>query len=252
MFSKHFRKLKSKLFPKTNRRSRPAALPSVITYMCRNSQKFLKNSSAICKIRTAKFKDAKPPSYLHSIFAILQFEISSLFQTWILQATAGRKTQFKLRKKSSSSNFIFQTGKLQKSSADRYEERTTYYTKEKKKFRALGMVVLWRFSTSSVGILSLASEQQMMHPICFDELFWIPTCVNYVHDLPSFCRYLPVMKEFTGTASVRLAELEDLFVDMKARVSLWSFQAEFIATMAGFSTFVQKLWGIFGSKSVKI
>ena len=32
-------------------------------------------------------------------------------------------------------------------------------------------------------------------------------------------RYLPVMKEFTGTASVRLAELEDLFVDMKARVS---------------------------------
>ena len=31
-------------------------------------------------------------------------------------------------------------------------------------------------------------------------------------------RYLPVMKEFTGTASVRLAELEDLFVDMKARV----------------------------------
>ena len=34
-----------------------------------------------------------------------------------------------------------------------------------------------------------------------------------------FFRYLPVMKEFTGTASVRLAELEDLFVDMKARVS---------------------------------
>ena len=37
-----------------------------------------------------------------------------------------------------------------------------------------------------------------------------------------FClpfRYLPVMKEFSGTASVRLAELEDLFVDMKARVS---------------------------------
>ena len=32
-------------------------------------------------------------------------------------------------------------------------------------------------------------------------------------------RYLPVMKEFSGTASVRLAELEDLFVDMKARVS---------------------------------
>ena len=66
---------------------------------------------------------------------------------------------------------------------------------------------------------------------------------NYVYDLPSFCRYLPVMKEFTGTASVRLAELEDLFVDMKARVSLWSFQAEFIATMPGFFIYVEKLWG---------
>ena len=31
-------------------------------------------------------------------------------------------------------------------------------------------------------------------------------------------RYLPVMKEFVSGASVRLAELEDLFVDMKARV----------------------------------
>ena len=44
-----------------------------------------------------------PPIYLHLIFAILQFEVSSLmnlifslFQTWILQATFGRKTQFKL------------------------------------------------------------------------------------------------------------------------------------------------------------
>ena len=52
---------------------------------------------------------------LHSIFVILQFEISSLmnwifslFQTWILQATAGRKIQF-----------ICQTGELQKSSADK-------------------------------------------------------------------------------------------------------------------------------------
>ena len=32
-------------------------------------------------------------------------------------------------------------------------------------------------------------------------------------------RYLPVMKEFHAKASVRLAELEDLFIDMKARVS---------------------------------
>ena len=31
-------------------------------------------------------------------------------------------------------------------------------------------------------------------------------------------RYLPVMKEFMTMASVRVAELEDLFVDMKARV----------------------------------
>ena len=43
----------------------------------------------------------------------------SLFQTWILQATAGRKIQFKLGKKSSSSNSIFQTWELQKASADR-------------------------------------------------------------------------------------------------------------------------------------
>ena len=46
-----------------------------------------------------------PPIYLHLIFAILQFEISSsmnfifsLFQIWILQATADRKIQFKLEK----------------------------------------------------------------------------------------------------------------------------------------------------------
>ena len=35
-------------------------------------------------------------------------------------------------------------------------------------------------------------------------------------------RYLPVMKEFHAKASVRLAELEDLFIDMKARVSQYS------------------------------
>ena len=46
-----------------------------------------------------------PPIYLLLIFAILQFEISSLmnlifslFQTWILQTTAGGKIQFKLEK----------------------------------------------------------------------------------------------------------------------------------------------------------
>ena len=42
-----------------------------------------------------------------------------LIQTWILQATSFRKIQFKLGKKSSSSNWTFQTGELQKSSADR-------------------------------------------------------------------------------------------------------------------------------------
>ena len=43
--------------------------------------------------------------------------IFSLFQTWILQATTGRKIQFRLEKNSSSSNLIFQTGELQKSSS---------------------------------------------------------------------------------------------------------------------------------------
>ena len=69
---------------------------------------------------------AIPYIYLHLIFTISQFEISSLmnlitsqFQTWILQATADRKIQFKLEKKSSSSKSIFQTGELQKLSADR-------------------------------------------------------------------------------------------------------------------------------------
>ena len=37
--------------------------------------------------------------------------------------------------------------------------------------------------------------------------------------LTSGDRYLPVMKEFMATAQVRLTELEDLFTDMKARVS---------------------------------
>ena len=62
------------------------------------------------------------------MLAILQFEISglmnwifSLFQTGILQATAGadKTIQFKLGKKSSSSNLILQTGQFQKSSVDR-------------------------------------------------------------------------------------------------------------------------------------
>ena len=43
----------------------------------------------------------------------------SLLQTWILQVTAGWKIQFKLGKKSSSSNWKFQSGEFEKSSSDR-------------------------------------------------------------------------------------------------------------------------------------
>ena len=59
------------------------------------------------------------PNYLHSIFALFQFEISSLtnlifsiFQTWILTATAGRKIQFKLGKNpvQTGKNPVHQTG----------------------------------------------------------------------------------------------------------------------------------------------
>jgi len=60
------------------------------------------------------------------IFAKLQFGISSLmnlifglFQIGILQASQAVNIKFKVGKKSSSSNSIFQTGLLQKSSADR-------------------------------------------------------------------------------------------------------------------------------------
>ena len=34
-------------------------------------------------------------------------------------------------------------------------------------------------------------------------------------------RYLPVMKEFMTMGSVRLGEMEDLFTDMKSRVTRW-------------------------------
>ena len=39
-------------------------------------------------------------------------------------------------------------------------------------------------------------------------------------------RYLAVMREFMAMASVRLAELEDLFTDMKARFGFEKFQEE--------------------------
>ena len=73
---------------------------------------------------------ASPPIYLHLIFAKFQFEISSLmnlifglFQTGIFHGTQAVNIKFKLDKKSSLSNSIFQTGVLQKSSADRQGER---------------------------------------------------------------------------------------------------------------------------------
>ena len=50
--------------------------------------------------------------------------IFSLFQTLILQASAGRKIQFKLGKNPvHQTGYIFQTGELQKSSADRLRAR---------------------------------------------------------------------------------------------------------------------------------
>ena len=59
---------------------------------------------SVCNSTTSK--QHKPPIYLYSIFAFLQFEISNLmnwifilFQTWILQATGGKKIQLKLERK---------------------------------------------------------------------------------------------------------------------------------------------------------
>ena len=47
--------------------------------------------------------------------------------------------------------------------------------------------------------------------------------------LTSGDRYLPVMREFMSTAQVRLTELEDLFTDMKARVSVSDIYFIFIS-----------------------
>jgi hypothetical protein len=54
-----------------------------------------------------------PPIYLHLIFDILQFEISSLMN-WIFTACVACKNPVQTRK-----NPTFQTRKCQKSSADR-------------------------------------------------------------------------------------------------------------------------------------
>ncbi len=58
-------------------------------------------------------------TFLTTLTGILDFA-NLIFQTWILQARAGRKIQFKQGQKSRSSNSIFQTGELQQSNADRY------------------------------------------------------------------------------------------------------------------------------------
>ena len=70
---------------------------------------------------TTDFSTQKPKEFfnprLHEIFnpdISTMNLIFSLFQTLILKATASKKLQFKLEKKSSSSNLIFQTGELQK------------------------------------------------------------------------------------------------------------------------------------------
>ena len=70
--------------------------------------------------------EAKPPIYLHSDFAMPKFEVSSLINLFLVYFKLGfyRRQQAEKSKsnwgnKSNSSNWIFQTGKLQKSSADR-------------------------------------------------------------------------------------------------------------------------------------
>ena len=69
-----------------------------------------------------------PPISLHFIFAILLFEISSLMMNWIFSlhisnlnftGFSRQKNPVQTRKKFSSSKSKFQTGELQKSSADR-------------------------------------------------------------------------------------------------------------------------------------
>ena len=73
--------------------------------------------------------EAKPPIYLHSDFAMPKFEVSSLINLFLVYFKLGfyRRQQAEKSKsnwgnKSNSSNWIFQTGKLQKSSADRWGE----------------------------------------------------------------------------------------------------------------------------------
>ena len=65
--------------------------------------------------------NTKNPIYLHPIFAILQFEISSLikwifslFPTGILQAAESRKIQFKLGKKIKLINFDISNWRIAK------------------------------------------------------------------------------------------------------------------------------------------
>ena len=67
---------------------------------------------------TAKSFFATPPIYLHLIFDILKFEISSLINL-IYCLCSLQKSSSNQKKKSSSSNLIFPTGECQKSSADR-------------------------------------------------------------------------------------------------------------------------------------
>ena len=82
------------------------------------------NSFPILKVYIIQKEIHYPLIYLHWIFTITYpvwwtWSLVYVFQTWISQATAGWQMQFKLGKKSSSSNSIFQTREMQKSSAYR-------------------------------------------------------------------------------------------------------------------------------------
>jgi hypothetical protein len=63
------------------------------------------------------------------------------------------------------------------------------------------------FFSAFVKIIALANVQN----------FWS-------YETNMMCRYLPVMREFMTMGSVRLAELEDLFTDMKSRVGILNIE----------------------------
>ena len=98
---------------------------SIIIWMSTN--KYLENLIDFCALT---FRERNKPPRSYPFVLDFWFEICTsrnwffilifcLFHTWILQATQAVEIQFKLGKKSSSSNSKFQTRECQKSSADR-------------------------------------------------------------------------------------------------------------------------------------